>query len=248
MVEVSSQRLPVDMHVAAAERWGDGAIVACYQLDESSASRSGKLVAYDSSGREAGGIACTSGVLDVKCSKDVVAAALSEGSLAILSIDESYQLQLAYSTSKPEEGLFLSTDMIGSRVVISTQSSSLLFFDIGRGEALLTREISGTHVLLGEAVPAWIAALSSCNENLLVSGGDDCAFKLWDLRSDPPCQQRSTAHSAGVTSAMFSPHEEHLVATGSYDEQIHLWDIRNMKQSLSSINTGRRLYILTLLI
>ena len=34
------------------------------------------------------------------------------------------------------------------------------------------------------------------------------------------------AHTAGVTVLSVHPTEEHVLASGSYDETVHLWDIR----------------------
>jgi WD40 repeat protein len=96
--------------------------------------------------------------------------------------------------------------------------------------------------------------LSHHQPYLLFSGGDDCAFKAWDCRGaapvvawQPPAGDTGDAgdsgddfqrepgapvffdrrtHAAGVCCVAPHPTREHLVATGSYDEGIRLWDLR----------------------
>ena len=75
---------------------------------------------------------------------------------------------------------------------------------------------------------AWAAATDHWNPALLHSGGDDCAYRLWDSRQgfEVPVWQNSKAHGAGVCCVASSPHQEHLACTGSYDDHLRLWDLR----------------------
>lgn len=75
---------------------------------------------------------------------------------------------------------------------------------------------------------AWAAATDHWHPSIIYSGGDDCAFKVWDTRQgvEAPAWANRRAHSAGVCCVASSPHRDHLVATGSYDERARLWDMR----------------------
>lgn len=86
---------------------------------------------------------------------------------------------------------------------------------------------------------AWTASFHFSSLNLALSGGDDCAFKGWDLREDnggsdgsnsltsrAPLWVDKKSHAAGVCCIASSPFQPHSVLTGSYDEGVRLWDIR----------------------
>ncbi|KAG1703820.1 hypothetical protein DVH05_006829 [Phytophthora capsici] len=74
---------------------------------------------------------------------------------------------------------------------------------------------------------------------IIGSVGDDKKMLIWDTRSDSYDRAAATvlAHSAEVNSLAFSPSNEFLVATGSSDKQINLWDLRNLKTKLHSLES-----------
>jgi diphthamide biosynthesis protein 7 len=86
----------------------------------------------------------------------------------------------------------------------------------------------------------WITAFNYWDPALFVTGADDGKLKGWDLRSD--CSKptyTNSAHHAGVCSAQWNPHREHCFATGSYDNNLRIWDDRMMRREpLCQLDTG----------
>ncbi|CAH1179744.1 unnamed protein product [Phaedon cochleariae] len=82
---------------------------------------------------------------------------------------------------------------------------------------------------------AWIAAFYYWNTNIIFSGGDDSMFLKFDKRVGNQPVSRNRSHGAGVTSIHSNKSKEFIVATGSYDEYVRIWDTRNMKSEMSSI-------------
>ncbi|ORX43321.1 WD repeat-containing protein 85-like protein [Hesseltinella vesiculosa] len=90
----------------------------------------------------------------------------------------------------------------------------------------------------GHNLEAWIAAFNYWEPSQVFSGADDMLFRGWDIRTDlvhPTFTSRK--HQMGVTAIQSNPHREHSLATGSYDEHIYLWDVRNIKSPVSTIHT-----------
>jgi diphthamide biosynthesis protein 7 len=98
---------------------------------------------------------------------------------------------------------------------------------------------------------AWAVAFASPAMALarpgqvIFTGGDDAAFKAWDVRANfgeksAPLFSNKKTHGAGVTCVAPSPHDCHVVATGSYDDVVRLWDVRNASKALEigHVNVG----------
>jgi WD40 repeat protein len=72
------------------------------------------------------------------------------------------------------------------------------------------------------------------NEHLFGSVGDDKQLLIWDLRQAPDATSSKVvdAHSADINCLSFSKFDPFLLATGSSDSTVKLWDMRNMKDAL----------------
>lgn len=87
---------------------------------------------------------------------------------------------------------------------------------------------------------AWTVAFDRNQPNVLYSGGDDTALFCYDLRTapTPAVQWKKMPHKAGVTSLFSPPGLDNILITGSYDDYIRVFDVRNWKMEKDELNTG----------
>ncbi|KAG8753591.1 hypothetical protein FRC12_011488 [Ceratobasidium sp. 428] len=85
----------------------------------------------------------------------------------------------------------------------------------------------------------WIAAWNYWTPHVVYSGGDDCKLKGWDTRisCDSPIFVNKR-FEAGVTSVQAHPFVEHIVAVGSYDSTVRIFDSRKMTSPLVDVEVG----------
>ncbi|KAG5192291.1 WD40-repeat-containing domain protein [Tribonema minus] len=76
---------------------------------------------------------------------------------------------------------------------------------------------------------------------LFGSVGDDKQLLIWDLdeAKDAPVFAVPNAHEREINCLAFAPHSEFLLATGSNDRTVALWDMRNLSQKLHSLEGHR---------
>lgn len=72
----------------------------------------------------------------------------------------------------------------------------------------------------------------------VISGGDDCKMRLWDVRNTSNATHTMTAFDAGVTALSYHPTLEHIFAVGSYDESLRIMDMRKLEKPIANINVG----------
>ncbi|GMM38201.1 ribosome biosynthesis protein [Saccharomycopsis crataegensis] len=76
-----------------------------------------------------------------------------------------------------------------------------------------------------------VISWSSKVDYLLASGHDDGTWGIWDLRNFQPNKEKVTPvalynfHKAPVTSISFNPLDESIIAVGSEDNTVTLWDL-----------------------
>lgn len=79
------------------------------------------------------------------------------------------------------------------------------------------------------------------HESLFGSVADDQKLMIWDTRSNNTNKPSHTvdAHTAEVNCLSFNPYSEFILATGSADKTVALWDLRNLKLKLHSFESHK---------
>jgi histone-binding protein RBBP4 len=71
------------------------------------------------------------------------------------------------------------------------------------------------------------------HDHVFASVGDDGQLLIWDTREAfAPCRKVEAAHEKDINCLAFNPGNEFLLATGSSDQQVALWDLRNLGQRM----------------
>lgn len=77
---------------------------------------------------------------------------------------------------------------------------------------------------------------------MLVSGGDDGTFRVWDLRnfkSGQPAAQFKW-HTDAITSVQWHPTDQSVIAVAGADNQITLWDLSVEDDTEAADEEGER--------
>ncbi len=259
-------------HACSIERVSDsGFVCGTYELDSDSDCRAGDLffLQYDDGSKCVkilSGTSCDSGVLDIKVCGNVMGTVMSAGCIDVYHLTQDVIATKLHSAKECDEGLFLSLDfdqrwatidsntnssnnVIDCDLAVSTQMGSIIVYQLAADGLHKVHHMAECHTMFGEVMPAWITIFNPHGKHCVLSGGDDCKFKLWDLRTvggggTERCTTATPtavnkAHTAGVTSAQWHPTREHVFATGSYDEHCMVWDARSLgQQPLLDIHAG----------
>merc|ERR1712087_13165 len=99
------------------------------------------------------------------------------------------------------------------------------------GNVVNARETYTGHTSVVEDV-----AFHGHHAQIFGSVGDDCKLMIWDLRDNRPDKAKHVvdAHSKEINCVAFNPFSEFLLATGSADKTVALWDMRSLKAKLHS--------------
>eukprot|EP00051_Salpingoeca_urceolata_P023281 m.392640 g.392640 ORF g.392640 m.392640 type:complete len:372 (-) comp20087_c1_seq6:24-1139(-) len=245
-----------ELHQASDDGAGDtggpdgGADCADVEAGHAGQKRKGALILFRSDDPTATGpnqslqkirSAQTGGVLDIKWAEVgetvLVVASLANGQLAVFDVTDPASDWDCRQVMVQDNELCLANDVYTMsdelQVVASDSSGSITLLSAGAGEA----DVRIKEQWKAHEFAAWTAAFHSTDRNIVYSGGDDCRFKGWDTRQGV---QRPTFclrnHMMGVT--CIQPRFDHIVAVGSYDETVCLWDNRQMKRPVCELSVG----------
>ncbi|KAK0506232.1 WD40-repeat-containing domain protein [Armillaria luteobubalina] len=168
----------------------------------------------------------------------------SEGNITLHQWQETGLRQIqGIQIAKSSEILCLSLDWSNRRTP-ATQLGSLVV-SLSDGSLSILRPDNGTGSLSVQSswhahdYEPWIAAWNYWDTNMVFSGGDDLQMKGWDVREDlsKPIFVNKR-FDAGITSIQSHPYIENLIAVGSYDNLVRLFDIRKPSIPISQIDVG----------
>ncbi|KAF8807414.1 WD40 repeat-like protein [Phlegmacium glaucopus] len=172
----------------------------------------------------------------------LLAIADSEGSITLHQLREQSLSQLCSIRCAPSDTLCLSLDW-SNRKAGGTDLGSLIV-SLSNGNLCLLKPSKDSNVEVAETWHAhdyepWIAAWNYWDPNIIYSGGDDLKMKAWDIRqgfAQPIFVNKK--FEAGVTSIQNHPHLEHLLAVGSYNNSVQLFDVRKPLTPLAQASVG----------
>jgi len=103
------------------------------------------------------------------------------------------------------------------------------------------RNLDAMMIFSGHTAVVEDVAWHLLHDSMFGSVGDDKKLMLWDTRSNNPNKpsQMIEAHAAEVNCLSFNPYSEYILATGSADKTVALWDLRNTKMKLHSFESHK---------
>jgi diphthamide biosynthesis protein 7 len=128
-----------------------------------------------------------------------------------------------------EETLVLSLDWHRTGKEVMTSLSSGELAHLVRDD---TGELTVSSQWAAHDFEPWITAWDGTDLSTAWSGGDDLRLKRWDVR----CALSTLSvrgFDGGVTTIAPSPHAPHLLAVGSYDARLRIFDVRSPRTPLS---------------
>lgn len=234
-------------------------IVANYQLDEETKTKSGKIISL-SGEHEVKQVIDTGAVFDLKWSRrrenHQLAVVDASGWIRTYQMREK-QLVETGSVQIPGQ-MLIALDWQNTeshhRIAVTASDGTMHLVQVDSTGALGEVTSFQAHDLEVWSC-AWQEQLTSSStalRDLLWTGADDSKLKAWDVRSPLQPVMTSNEHSAGVctivpfsSTSMIQRQQGQedgswLLATGSYDEKFRLFDLRFLSESLQEIPVIRR--------
>ncbi|PON72223.1 Guanine nucleotide-binding protein, beta subunit [Parasponia andersonii] len=189
----------------------------------------------------------TAGIFDIKWNP---VGGNSGPLLAQADADGSLRIHALKSSSDGSQGFSL-----GEINALKVSSSMCLYLDWNPSATDITVGLSDGSVAITSLVESqlevkqewkahdfelWTTSFDIQQPHLVYTGSDDCKFSGWDLREGPPklAFHNSKAHKMGVCCIAKSPSDPNTLLTGSYDENLRLWDLRSISKPVNEASLG----------
>jgi len=136
-------------------------------------------------------------------------------------------------------GLSWNANMNG-HLLSASDDQTICLWDIN-GTVLEDRVIQAKSIFSGHTAVVEDVAWHLLHESLFGSVADDHKLCIWDIRASASNKPSHTveAHTAEVNCLSFNPYSEFILATGSADKTVALWDLRNLKLKLHSFESHK---------
>jgi len=136
-------------------------------------------------------------------------------------------------------GLSWNPNMHG-HLLSASDDQTICLWDIN-GTVEENRVINAKTVFSGHTGVVEDVAWHLLHESLFGSVADDHRLCVWDIRASATNKPSHTveAHTAEVNCLSFNPYSEFILATGSADKTVALWDLRNLKLKLHSFESHK---------
>lgn len=182
------------------------------------------------------------GILDIRwCNhkiqeKIILGLVNAEGMFIIYSLDENKMCLNEINKVKVCSDISLYFDWSTRLKINSTPSISV---SDSKGFVTLyscnERDIDEVHKFKAHHYEAWVTTFNYWNPYIIYSGGDDCKFLSFDIRSNQKVFEIDS-HTAGVTSIQSCLWKEEVLFSGCYNGDLNIWDSRNLKSPIFNIN------------
>jgi diphthamide biosynthesis protein 7 len=171
----------------------------------------------------------TDAVLDLKWFKDQLYVAHSTGSISVLDCKEG-KLSVRLKRSLIEsEVLIMSLTVTTEGILISTSEGTIMSLD---------HDLKVRKSVKVSELEVWTQSCNyaSLDQNTVFAGSDDGALSVVDLRSESVTLCNRRTHGAGITAIL--PYTEVTFLSGSYDDTIRSFDMRNLRRPVHEANLG----------
>lgn len=206
--------------------------VGMYQYEESTSERGGGYLLANENGTEVRTSEQVFGCLDAKwCDDRFILTSCSDGVLRWIDSElNSITHEIAVvpnPSSSNTENIIMTVDKVGDLTACITAKGQL---SLVKG----TESILSSWEAHSPVMESWCCGLNP-KADVVVSGSDDCSLKYWDVRTSSLIHNDKKNHTMGTTCIEFL--SDDYLLSGSYDDRIRKFDMRNLSLPIEEIKT-----------